>query len=155
MVTIIYIFATIPLLAFATEKYLASPSDNELKYGFIGYCAAWFSLLLGALPVYLLSIGIDKTDTWIGLFTLSPFGLWCFPYLLTVKYRFDENGIEVTSMVSPFDVRNWKYFQGMYFSPRSRAFILEFSYGDLNISSMLKNKERLISFMAEKGYQVE
>jgi hypothetical protein len=121
----------------------------------VGYFLAWLALLMCLLPIYQLAVGKNDGDTWFGLFTLTPAGLWGFLYFLTINYKFDDNGIEMKSLVSWGNSGSWKHFQSMWHSPKSYSHIIEFSYGDLHVYSMLKNKSRLFEFMENKGLNIE
>jgi hypothetical protein len=155
MVTLIFLVIILSLLALVTERYIPQPKDNELKPGKVGYFLAWFSLFLCFLPIYQLVIGEDRGDVWFGLFTLTPGGLWAFMYLLTVKYKFDDNGLEVKSLVTLYDSGSWKHFQSIWYSPKSSSYVLEFSYGDIHIPNFLRNKACLIEFIESRGYKIE
>jgi hypothetical protein len=155
MVTLVFILVVLLVLAIATERYASPPNDNELKLGKAGYFLAWVALLMCFIPIYQLAFGKNDGDTWFGLFTLTPAGLWGFLYFLTVKFKFDENGIEVKSLVTMGNAGSWKHFQSIWFSPKSYSYVMEFSYGNIHIYTMLRNKSHLLEFLEKKGIEIE
>ncbi|WP_343862722.1 hypothetical protein [Aliiglaciecola litoralis] len=154
MLTLIIIVSILIFLSFVTEKLSTPPIEKEMKPNFFGYFTAWIGFGMCILPIYQLLIGDTDADTWIGFAILTPGGLWGFLHFLTLKYRYDNNGIERTSLVSIVNAGAWKHFQSAYYSPKSYAHILEFSYGNLRVYNVVKNKKHFLDFLKDKGFEI-
>ena len=155
MQTVIIIVLVLLLLSLVTEKISAQPKENEMTPNTFGYFTAWLGFAIGLFPIAQVLLGNSDVDTWIGLAILTPGGFWGFLHLLTLRYKFDENGIEVKSLVSMVNAGAWKHFQSAYHSPKSYAHILEFSFGDIRVYDMFKNKKQFLDFMESKGFETE